>query len=128
MLHVFERLSLRYTFAQARELLCAAIAALDGRTLAGGLFGVERASDPLRSVRPWHIIWSGAQGEFAGEIAARIDGATRGAVLEVHGDFAPGVGAPIEAMSATALRTARDLLAAVSAEMDACYSETMRFA
>jgi hypothetical protein len=148
MTHVFERTFLTCPYARARDYLRGALepAAQDRLThvfpLSGPLPGAtigknvlvryERGRDPMHFDEPWRVLWtpeeSGPYPDFAGELIVRADEAHPGAVLELHGDYAPPLGAVGRAFDMVlgakiASATARALLAQIRAQLDARYEE-----
>jgi len=143
MTHVFERLYLTCPYARARDFLRDALepAALGQRrhTVPLGasraealdknvVVRYERGRDPMHFDEPWRVFWTPEDGgpypDFSGELTVRADETYRGSVLELHGDYAPPLGAVGRAFDMVlgakiATATARTLLAQIGAQLQA---------
>lgn len=148
MTHVYERIFLKCPYVRAREYLrdsletasqehstqilplTAPLAFVPGTLEKNVLVRYERGQDPMHFDEPWKVFWSpeggGPYPDFAGELTVRADESYKGAVLELHGDYAPPLGTVGKAFDMVigariASSTARALLNHIGSAMEERY-------
>lgn len=148
MTHVYERIFLKCPYVRAREYLreslepaaestspqvlplAAPLTFVPGALEKNVLVRYERGRDPMHFDEPWHVFWTpeggGPYPDFSGEITVRADESYNGAVLELHGDYAPPLGAVGKAFDMVigakiAASTARKLLGRIGGAMEERY-------
>lgn len=150
MTHVYERIFLKCPYVRAREYLresleaaadehatqvlplAAPLTFVPGTLEKNVLVRYERGRDPMHFDEPWSVYWTpeggGPYPDFAGEITVRADESYSDAVLELHGDYAPPLGAVGKAFDMVigariAASTARRLLSEIGGAMERRYQD-----